>query len=63
MPEFLKKKLEQEYPNNPHAVWGTLNAVGAVKGNKETPKGVAMDRKHAVKEAVMRRMRVPSVKE
>lgn len=47
MPEFLKKKLQQEYPNNDHAVYGTLNALGAMHGNKETAKGKAMDRKHA----------------
>ena len=49
MPDFLKKQLEREYPNNPSAVWGTLNRIGAVKGNKITPKGRAMEKKHASK--------------
>jgi hypothetical protein len=33
-------------PGNPRAVWGTLNSIGAMHGNKETPKGRAMERKH-----------------
>lgn len=49
MPEFLKKQLEREYPNNPSAVWGTLNKIGAVRGNRETAKGRAMEKKHAAK--------------
>ena len=36
MPEILERKLKKEYPNNPHAVYGTLNKIGAMKGNKET---------------------------
>jgi hypothetical protein len=47
MPKFLVDKLKAEYPNNPHAVYGTLNDIGAVRGNKETAKGKAMARKHA----------------
>ena len=46
MPKFLEKKLKAEYPNNPSAVYGTLNAIGAMRGNKETPKGAAMQAKH-----------------
>jgi hypothetical protein len=45
-PAFLEKKLRKEYPNNPRAVYGTLNALGAMKGNKETPMGRAMQAKH-----------------
>jgi hypothetical protein len=47
MPKFLEDKLKAEYPNNPHAVYGTMNAIGAMRGNKETPKGKAMAKKHA----------------
>ena len=47
MPRFLEDKLRAEYGNNPHAIYGTLNAIGAMHGNKETPKGRAMDAKHA----------------
>ncbi len=46
MPKFLIDKLKKEYPNNPHAVYGTLNNIGAMRGNKETPKGAAMEAKH-----------------
>lgn len=46
MPKFLEDKLKREYPNNPGAVYGTLNSIGAMKGNKETAKGRAMERKH-----------------
>ena len=43
MPRFLEKKLEREYPNNPHAVYGTMNKLGAMHGNKETKKGERME--------------------
>lgn len=46
MPKFLKAKLKKEYPNNPHAVYGTMNAIGAMHGNKETKKGAEMEHKH-----------------
>lgn len=46
MPAFLEAKLKREYPNNPGAVYGTLNKLGAMKGSRETPKGEAMQRKH-----------------
>ena len=49
MPKFLEDKLKAEYPNNPHAVFGTMNKVGAMKGNKETPKGARMEAKHEAK--------------
>ena len=46
MPKFLEAKLKKEYPNNPHAVYGTMNAIGAMKGPNETAKGAAMEKKH-----------------
>lgn len=46
MPEFLESKLKKEYPNNPGAVYGTMNKLGAMKGNKVTKKGIAMQKKH-----------------
>lgn len=49
MPKFLENKLKREYPGNPHAVYGTMNKLGAMKGNKETAKGRAMEKKHARK--------------
>lgn len=47
MPKFLEDKLRAEYGNNPHAIYGTMNKIGAMRGNKETAKGRAMERKHA----------------
>lgn len=47
MPKFLEDRLKKEYPDNPHAVWGTMNKLKAVHGNKITKKGMAMERKHA----------------
>jgi hypothetical protein len=46
MPKFLEDKLKSEYPNNPSEVYGTMNNIGAMHGNQETPKGRAMERKH-----------------
>lgn len=39
MPKILEEKLKKEYPNNSHAVYGTMNKIGAMKGSKETKKG------------------------
>lgn len=47
MPNFLESKLKAEYGNNPHAIYGTMNKLGAMHGNKVTAKGKAMERKHA----------------
>jgi hypothetical protein len=49
MPAFLEAKLKKEYPNNPKAVYGTMNRIGAMKGNKETKKGKRMEAKHNAK--------------
>lgn len=49
MPAFLEDKLKREYPGNNHAVFGTMNKIGAMRGNKETDKGRQMEAKHAAK--------------
>jgi hypothetical protein len=49
MPKFLEDKLRAEYGNNARAIYGTMNAIGAMHGNKETAKGRAMAKKHAAK--------------
>jgi len=36
----VEGKLKREYPGNPHAVYGTLNRAGLMKGNKPTKKGL-----------------------
>lgn len=46
MPKFLEEKLKKEYPDNPHAVFGTMNKLGVMKGNKETAKGKSEEKKH-----------------
>ena len=46
MPKFLEEKLRKEYGDNPRAIYGTMNAIGAMHGNKETAKGRAMEAKH-----------------
>ena len=35
----VEDKLKREYPGNPGAVYGTLNKVGLMRGNKATAKG------------------------
>ena len=35
----VEAKLKREYPNNPGAVYGTLNRIGLMRGNKATAKG------------------------
>lgn len=46
MPDFLEKKLKKQYPGNDSAVYGTMNKIGAMHGNKITPKGREMEAKH-----------------
>lgn len=46
MPQFLEAKLKAEYGDNPHAIYGTMNKIGAMRGNKETAKGREMEKKH-----------------
>lgn len=35
----VERKLKKEYPNKPGAVYGTLNKIGLMRGNKATAKG------------------------
>jgi hypothetical protein len=36
----VESKLKKEYPGNPGAVYGTLNKIGLMHGNKPTAKGL-----------------------
>ena len=36
----VESKLKARYPNNAHAVFGTLNNIGLKRGNKTTAKGM-----------------------
>jgi hypothetical protein len=60
MPKFIEQRLRAEYGNNPHAIYGTMNKIGAMRGNKETAKGKAMEEKHEAKmpKMHMREMRI-----
>lgn len=41
----VEGKLKKEYPRNPNAVYGTLNKIGLMKGNKTTKKGAKAAKK------------------
>jgi len=41
----VESKLKREYPNNPGAVYGTLNKIGLMRGNQTTAKGRKAARK------------------
>lgn len=45
MPKQLEEKLKKEYGNNKYAIYGTMNKLGFMRGNKETAKGKALDKK------------------
>lgn len=36
----VESKLKARYPNNPSAVYGTLNKIGLMRGNQATKKGL-----------------------
>lgn len=49
MPKFLEEKLRANVPGGvdpDRYVYGALNNMGAMRGNRETAKGRAMQRKH-----------------
>lgn len=48
MPKFLEAKLKKEYGDNKHAIYGTMNKLGYMKGNKETKKGRTAEKKHEI---------------
>lgn len=49
MPKFLENKLKAEYGQNSATPYKVMNAIGAMQGNQETPKGAAMQAKHDAK--------------
>jgi len=46
MPAFLEAKLKSEYGENSKIPYKVMNKIGAMRGNKVTKKGKAMQRKH-----------------
>lgn len=57
MPQFLENKLRAEYGNNPRAIYGTMNKLGYMRGNKETTKGRMAQKKHNQKIRSLRDLR------
>jgi hypothetical protein len=64
MPKFLENALKHEYSKRglrgralDHAIYGTMNHIGAVRGNKETAKGARMQEKHDRKLASVERLK------
>lgn len=49
MPAFLEAKLKSEYGAKSKIPYKVMNKIGAMRGNKETAKGRAMERKHKEK--------------
>ncbi len=46
MPKFLERKLKAEYGQTSSTPYKVMNAIGAMRGNRETPKGAEMQAKH-----------------
>lgn len=46
MPKFLETKLKREYGENSAIPYKVMNSIGAMKGNKETAQGKAMEAQH-----------------
>lgn len=48
-PKFLENKLKKEYGAKSKTPYKIMNSIGAMKGNKKTPKGKAMEKMHKTK--------------
>lgn len=46
MPKFLESKLKSQYGAKSDVPYKIMNSIGAMRGNKETAKGRAMEAKH-----------------
>lgn len=49
MPKFLETKLKKEYGEKSTVPFKVMNAIGAMRGSKETAKGRRMEEKHEEK--------------
>lgn len=56
MPAFLEAKLKKQYGAKSKVPYKIMNKIGAMKGNKETAKGKAMAKKHAMKKGYRTKM-------
>lgn len=52
MPKFLEEKLKSEYGAKSKIPYQVMNSIGAMRGNKETAKGRAMEVKHERDKAI-----------
>jgi hypothetical protein len=64
MPKFLENKLKSEASKKGFTgkraakyIYGAMNNMGAMRGNKETAKGKAMQKKHTIKISSLARSR------
>lgn len=48
MPKFLEDKLKKEYGAKSDIPYKVMNKLGVMRGNKETAKGRAEEKKHAM---------------
>lgn len=48
----VEAALKARYGSNDHAVFGTLNKIGLMHGNKPTKKGLKKSRKKSVRTAL-----------
>lgn len=48
-PKFLETKLKKEYGAKSKVPYKVMNSIGAMKGNKTTAKGMAMEKAHKTK--------------
>lgn len=46
LPKFLLDKLKKRYGKKSKIPYKILNSIGAMRGNKETARGRAMENKH-----------------
>lgn len=56
MPAFLEEKLKREYGKKSSIPYKVMNKLGAMRGNKETAKGRAMEAKHSKGKSIARMM-------
>ena len=49
MPAFLEKELKAKYGAKSDIPYKIMNSIGAMRGNRETPKGREMEEKHEAK--------------
>ena len=55
MPKFLEEKLKRKYGAKSAVPYKIMNSIGAMRGNKETAKGRAMEKKHEATEGKTQR--------